>query len=66
MSDYRLMIPGPVDSEEDVLSALAEPTLPHYGHLWMPLFNETTDLLKDGLASGGRESRMRSAMRGSA
>src|SRR5690349_20449105 len=40
------MIPGPVDSEDDVLSALAEPTLPHYGPLWMPLFNETTDLLK--------------------
>lgn len=47
MSDFRLMIPGPVDSEDDVLSALAEPTLPHYGPLFMPLFNETTELLKD-------------------
>lgn len=46
MSDFRLMIPGPVDSEDDVLSALAEPTLPHYGPLFMPLFNETTELLK--------------------
>src|SRR5687767_14396615 len=46
VSDFRLMIPGPVDSEDDVLSALAEPTLPHYGPLWMPLFNETTELLK--------------------
>jgi alanine-glyoxylate transaminase / serine-glyoxylate transaminase / serine-pyruvate transaminase len=46
VSDYRLMIPGPVDSEDDVLSALAEPTLPHYGPLWMPLFDETTELLK--------------------
>ncbi|HEC21689.1 MAG TPA: alanine--glyoxylate aminotransferase family protein, partial [Chloroflexi bacterium] len=46
MSDLRLMIPGPVDAEEAVLSALGEPTLPHYGVEWMPLFRETTDMLK--------------------
>jgi aspartate aminotransferase-like enzyme len=46
VTDYRLMIPGPVDTEDDVLSALAEPTLPHYGTRWMPIFNETTELLK--------------------
>src|SRR5574341_1513457 len=40
------MVPGPVDSNDDVLSALSEPTLPHYGPLWMPLFNETTRLLQ--------------------
>lgn len=42
----RLMIPGPVDSEDDVLSALSDSTLPHYGPLWMPLFQETTQLLQ--------------------
>jgi len=53
VSDHRLMIPGPVDSEDDVLSALAEPTLPHYGALFMPLFNETTDLLKRVFRTSG-------------
>lgn len=46
MSDLRLMIPGPVGVSRDVLDALAEPTLPHYGANWMPLFDETIDLLK--------------------
>jgi aspartate aminotransferase-like enzyme len=41
------MVPGPVDSDDDVLSALSQPTLPHYGPLWMPLFNETTRLLQN-------------------
>jgi alanine-glyoxylate transaminase/serine-glyoxylate transaminase/serine-pyruvate transaminase len=42
----RLMIPGPVDVEDDVLAAMAEPTLPHYGKLWLDVYNETVDLLK--------------------
>ncbi len=46
MSTPHLMIPGPVESEDDILAALSQPTMPHYGPLWMPLFNETTDLLK--------------------
>jgi alanine-glyoxylate transaminase/serine-glyoxylate transaminase/serine-pyruvate transaminase len=44
--DLRLMIPGPVDVDDEVLAAIAEPTLPHYGAKWMPLFEATTDLLK--------------------
>jgi alanine-glyoxylate transaminase/serine-glyoxylate transaminase/serine-pyruvate transaminase len=40
------MIPGPVDVDDEVLAAIAEPTLPHYGARWMPLFNATTNLLK--------------------
>lgn len=46
MPDLRLMIPGPVDVDDEVLAAIAEPTLPHYGARWMPLFNATTNLLK--------------------
>jgi alanine-glyoxylate transaminase/serine-glyoxylate transaminase/serine-pyruvate transaminase len=42
----RLMIAGPVDADDDVLAALAEPTMPHYGPQWMALFTETTELLK--------------------
>ncbi len=46
MSDLHLMIPGPVEADEEVLSAISEPTLPHYGSRWMPIFVETTNLLK--------------------
>jgi DNA topoisomerase-1 len=37
----KLMIPGPVDSEDDVLAAMAEPTLPHYGKEWLETYHET-------------------------
>jgi alanine-glyoxylate transaminase/serine-glyoxylate transaminase/serine-pyruvate transaminase len=40
------MIPGPVAVDDDVLAAMAEPTLPHYGAHWMEVFTETVDLLK--------------------
>ena len=42
----RLMIPGPVDAEDDVLAAMAEPTPPHYGKLWLAVYNETVELLR--------------------
>ena len=42
----RLMIPGPVDVEDDILAALAQPTLPHYGQVWLPLYQETLGRLK--------------------
>jgi len=40
------MIPGPVDAEDDVLAALAEPVLPHYGKQWMAIYDETVERLK--------------------
>lgn len=46
MTEVRLMIPGPVEAEDSVLSVIGEQTLPHYGPLWMPLFEETVSLLK--------------------
>lgn len=42
----RLMIPGPVDAEDDVLAAMAEPTIPHYGDEWLEVYNEAIGLLK--------------------
>jgi len=42
----RLMIPGPVDVEDDILAALAEPTLPHYGQTWQPIYQEALESLK--------------------
>jgi alanine-glyoxylate transaminase/serine-glyoxylate transaminase/serine-pyruvate transaminase len=42
---FKLMIPGPVDAEDDVLAAMAEPVLPHYGQEWMGIYDETLDLV---------------------
>lgn len=42
----KLMIPGPVDVEDDVLDALARPLLPHYGPLWMPVYHEAIERLQ--------------------
>ena len=42
----KLMIPGPVDVDDDVLDALARPLIPHYGPLWMPIYHETVERLQ--------------------
>jgi alanine-glyoxylate transaminase/serine-glyoxylate transaminase/serine-pyruvate transaminase len=40
------MIPGPVDVEDDVLEALAQPVLPHYGKKWLEIYHDTEACLK--------------------
>ncbi len=47
----RLMIPGPVDVEEDVLAALAEPVLPHYGRAWLEIYDEVIERLRQLFAT---------------
>ena len=42
----RLMIPGPVDVDDDVLAAMAEPVRPHYGEKWLVTYNEAIERLK--------------------
>lgn len=42
----RLMLPGPVDVEDDVLEAMAQPTLPHYGQVWLDVYREAVDGLQ--------------------
>ena len=42
----KLMIPGPVDVDGDVLSALAEPVHPHYGGEWLAIYDEAIECLK--------------------
>ena len=42
----RLMIAGPVDVDDDVLMALAEPVRPHYGSEWLAIYNEAIEHLK--------------------
>lgn len=41
----KLFTPGPGDVDEDVLDALAQPVMRHYGPDWMPVHNEMQDLL---------------------
>ena len=72
----RLMIPGPVDVEDDILAALAEPVLPHYGQIWLPIYQETLGRLKQvfgtqndlfmipGAGTTALEGAMSSLMRG--
>jgi alanine-glyoxylate transaminase / serine-glyoxylate transaminase / serine-pyruvate transaminase len=42
----KLMIPGPVDVRDSVLSAMARGVMPHYGTEWTRLYTETTEVLK--------------------
>jgi alanine-glyoxylate transaminase/serine-glyoxylate transaminase/serine-pyruvate transaminase len=43
---YRLMIPGPVDAEDDVLEAMAQQISPHYGPAWLKIYDEALQSLK--------------------
>lgn len=49
----RLMIPGPVDAEDEILAALAEPTRPHYGKEWLEIYDEVIDGLKQVFQTRG-------------
>jgi alanine-glyoxylate transaminase/serine-glyoxylate transaminase/serine-pyruvate transaminase len=40
------MIPGPTQPEPEVLKALAEPVLPHYGAEWKTIYEDTTSKLR--------------------
>lgn len=42
----KLMIPGPVEPEADVLAAMGGPVFPHYGPEWTALYRETTAMLQ--------------------
>ncbi len=46
MKRYKLMIPGPVDTDGEILAYMATPTMPHYGPEWMEIYTETIDCLK--------------------
>jgi len=47
MEHLRLMIPGPVEPDEDTLSEMSRPIVAHYGADWVCIYNETVDLLKE-------------------
>jgi alanine-glyoxylate transaminase/serine-glyoxylate transaminase/serine-pyruvate transaminase len=42
----KLMIPGPVGVEDEVLAAMAEPVRAHYGPAWVEIYDEVLERLK--------------------
>ena len=49
----RLLIPGPVDINDEVLQALASPPMPHYGPAWAAMYHEAVDHLKHLFGTSG-------------
>ena len=49
----KLMIPGPVSVEDDVLFQMGQPVRPHYGAEWTADYNETRELLKQVFKTDG-------------
>jgi alanine-glyoxylate transaminase / serine-glyoxylate transaminase / serine-pyruvate transaminase len=50
----KLMIPGPIELEDEVLEWMGEPVHAHYGDEWVAVHNETVGLLKQILAMTGK------------
>lgn len=49
----KLYIPGPIEVGEDVLEALSQPMMPHFGDDWSKEHFETIDLLKKVFKTNG-------------
>lgn len=43
---YRLMIPGPVDVDDEVLAEMRSPAMAHYGDAWLRIYTDTVQGLK--------------------
>jgi len=43
---YKMMIPGPVEVDDEVLEAMGSPVRPHYGPEWKEFYRQTLDILK--------------------
>lgn len=49
----HLMIPGPVDVEDEILEAMAHQVLPHYGREWLPIYDEAIQGLRQVFGTTG-------------
>ncbi len=49
----KLMIPGPVQPDDDVLAAMGGPVQAHYGPAWTKTYNETLELLRPVFGASG-------------
>ncbi len=54
MQHLKLMIPGPVEVEDDVLEQMGQPVQAHYGDAWVAVHNETIHLLQQVLKTTGK------------
>jgi aspartate aminotransferase-like enzyme len=48
---YKLMIPGPIQPEDQVMEAMGGQVQPHYGPVFRDFYNETTGLLGKSLSA---------------
>lgn len=46
MKRYKLMIPGPIELEPEILAEMGKPLVAHYGEEWTDFFNQTVELMK--------------------
>ncbi len=53
MTQRKLLIPGPVDLEDEVLAELGSPLEAHYGPEWVELYNQTTEGLRTIFGTSG-------------
>lgn len=53
MQRLRLMIPGPIELDPEVLAVMADPLVAHYGKEWTAFYKETTELLQKILQTDG-------------
>lgn len=53
MKSLRLMIPGPIELDSEVLSVMAEPLVAHYGNEWTRFYKETMELLQQVFRTQG-------------
>ena len=49
----KLMIPGPIQPEDDVLRAMGSPVQPHYGPEWIRIHNDTLEMLRRVYGTSG-------------
>ncbi|PJF39290.1 MAG: hypothetical protein CUN54_09035, partial [Phototrophicales bacterium] len=54
MSHLKLMIPGPVELEAEVLELMGKPNVPHYGDEWLKAHTETVDMLRRIFQTSGK------------
>jgi alanine-glyoxylate transaminase / serine-glyoxylate transaminase / serine-pyruvate transaminase len=50
---YKLMIPGPVQPDDDVLAVMGQPVQAHYGPAWAELYHDTTRSLARVFGTAG-------------
>jgi len=54
MHHLKLMIPGPIELEDEVLAWMGAPVQAHYGEQWVAVHNETIGLLQQVFATEGK------------